>query len=165
MTSILDIGPLTEEVEIRGVKLAVQGLTAGHLFELFTKFPDMRKVFNARNENPQAVLMGLAPDLIVRVISLALGEADNAEVEAKIKTMGVADQFAIIAAVFRLSFPDGVVPFVNQVTKLLTSTTSELSGVGLKSSTNATTKSPAPFNAALQTDTLSLARGRAPRAN
>ena len=52
MTSLLDIGPLTEEVEIRGTKLNIQGLTAGHLFQLFAEFPEMRKILELQAGQP-----------------------------------------------------------------------------------------------------------------
>ena len=74
MTSLLDIGPLTEEVEVRGVKLEVQGLTAGHIFQLFAEFPDMRKLLDSKQGNAQEVMLTLAPDLIAKIIAMAVGK-------------------------------------------------------------------------------------------
>jgi hypothetical protein len=166
MTSLLDIGPLTEEVEIRGVKLEVQGLTAGHIFQLFSKFPDMRKLIDTKQGNVQEVILTLAPDLIARIISMALGEAGNKEIEDKAKTMGAGDQMTILAAIQRLSFPDGIGPFVERVTALMTSASTGLPPKGSSpTSSNSTTASPAQFNALLQTDTPANLRGHARRVN
>ena len=92
MTSLLDIGPLTEEMELHGVKLTIQGLTAGHIFQLFSKFPDMRKLLDAKQGSPQEVMLTLAPELIAKIIAMATGQSNNKEIEAKAKTMGAGDQ-------------------------------------------------------------------------
>lgn len=169
MTSLLDIGPLTEEVEIRGTKLEVQGLTAGHLFQLFAEFPDMRRLLDAKKGNPQDVMLSLAPDLIAKIIAIATGQPHNKETEAKAKTMGAGDQLSILAAVQRLSFPEGIGPFVDRVTKLLTSSSAGLSPIlatpPLPASSNSSTSSPASFSASLQTDTPAGMRGHARRDN
>jgi hypothetical protein len=163
MTSLLDIGPLTEEVEIRGQTLTVQGLTAGHIFQLFAQFPDMRKLLDGKQGSPQEVMLGLAPDLIAKLIAMSLGEGHNKEVEAKALTMGAGDQLTILAAMQRLSFPDGIGPFVDKVTAIMTSVKSPTTPS--TTSLNSTTDSPAPFNASLQMDTPGMLRGHARRAN
>ena len=167
MTSLLDIGPLTEEVEIHGTKVTVQGLTAGHLFQLFTEFPDMRKLLDAKQGNPQEVFMGLAPDLIAKVIAMVTGNPHNKEAEAKVMTMGAGDQLSILLAMQRLSFPDGIGPFVEGVTRLMTSVGSspKASMTGSPASSNSSTKLPAAFSASLQTDTPASLHGHARRDN
>jgi len=164
MTSLLDIGPLTEEVEIRGTKLTIQGLTAGHLFQLFSEFPDMRKLLDAKSGNPQEVLLSLAPDLIAKIIAMATGSPHDKAAEAKAKTMGASDQLTIISAVQQLSFPEGIGPFVDRVTRLMVAQTESFSTASPASS-NSTTTSRAAFSASLQTDTPAGLRGVARRVN
>lgn len=164
MVSLLDIGPLTEEVEIRGGKLTVQGLTAGHLFQLFSEFPDMRKMLGEKKGSPQEIMLALAPELICKVISTATGTPGNKEAEAKAMTMGADDQLSIISAIVRLSFRDGIGPFVERVTALMNSTKMNQATVS-KHSSESTTRSPAPFSASLQMDTPDLLRGGPRRAN
>jgi hypothetical protein len=165
MTSLLDIGPLTEEVEVRGVKLEVQGLTAGHLFQLFAEFPDMRKLLDKKQGSPQQVMLSLAPELIAKVIAMALGKPRDKEVEAKVMTMGAGDQLNIVTAVVRLSFNDGIGPFVEQVTKLMNSAAPKFSATPSAISSNSMTDSPAPFSASLQTDSPPSLRGHVRRVN
>lgn len=166
MASLLDIGDLTEEVEVHGVKLTVQGWTAGHIFQLFSEFPDMRKMLEKKEGRPQEVLLSLAPELLAKMIAMALGEAKNKEVEAKAKTMGAGDQLAILMAAQRLSFPDGIGPFVEQVNRLMTATSAtSISKTPSRTSLNSTTSSPAPSIASLQMDTPGLLRGHARRVN
>ncbi len=162
MASLLDIGPLTENVEIGGVTLTVQGLTAGHLFQLFSEFPDVRKLIEAKAGSVQQVMLGLAPELIAKVIAMATGTPRNKEAEAKAMSMGADDQLMILSAVMRLSFKEGLVPFVNKVTALMVATKMQTDSVV---SSPSTIKSPAPFSASLQTDTPASLRGVARRAN
>ena len=166
MTSLLDIGPLTEDVEIRGVTVTVQGLTAGHLIQMFNDFPDMRKLLEGTGE--QADLLALAPDLIAKIIAVATGSPNDKAVEAKAKTMGAAEQLSVLAAVQRLSFPKGLGPFLDQVNKLMGSTMPTIPTgpvADASPSGRSSIKSRALSSASLQTDTPAMARGPAPRAN
>lgn len=170
MASLLDIGPLTEEVDIRGTKITVQGLTAGHIFQLFSEFPDMRKMFESSTseDSPQSVMLQLAPELIARIISIATGSPGDPAVEAKAKTMGAADQLEIISAVQRLSFKDGVGPFIDQVSALMGAAMPmppELEAKVAKTYADTVKKLRSRSNASLQTDTPNLAHGAAPHAS
>jgi hypothetical protein len=157
MNSLLDLGPLTEEVDIRGVKLTVRGLTAASLFKLFSEFPDMQPAL-AQMGTSNSAMLELAPDLFAKIIAIATGSPDDEAIIAKAKELGAADQMAILSAVQRLSFPQGFGPFVEQITRLMVpDTPSQPSGPG--------NSSPAPSNAALQTDSPGIARGASPRVN
>jgi hypothetical protein len=157
MNSLLDLGPLTEEVEIRGVKLTVRGLTAANLFKLFADFPDMQEALAQMGTTSSAILE-LAPDLFAKIIAIATGSPGDAAVIAKAQELGATDQMAILSAVQRLSFPQGFGPFVEQITRLMVPDTPSQPSVQGNSS-------PAPSNAALQTDSPGLTHGASPRVN
>lgn len=169
MASLLDIGPLTEEVEIRGTKITVQGLTAGHIFQLFNEFPDMRKMFETGSDaSPQSVMLQLAPDLIARIISVATGSPGDPAVEAKARTMGATDQLAILSAVQRLSFKDGIGPFIDQISSLMGAAMpmpTELEEKVAKTYSDTVKKLRSQSNASLQTDTPNMTRGPVPLGN
>lgn len=157
MSSLLDLGPLTEEVEVRGVKLTVRGLTAASLFKLFAEFPTMQEALAIMGTTSSAMLE-LAPDLFAKVIAIATGSPDDAAIIAKAKELGAADQMAILSVVQKLSFPQGFGPFVDQMTRLMVmDTPTQSSGQG--------NSSHAPSSAALQTDSPGLTRGASPSAN
>jgi hypothetical protein len=155
MASLLDLGPLTEEVEIRGVTLTIQGLTAVHLFKLFAEFPDMGQAISQIG-NHGAKILEMAPDLIAKIIATATGSAGDKAVEDKARAMGAADQMLILSAVQRLSFPDGISPFVEQITKLM--------GAPVMGAISPETLR-APSNASLQTESPGMTRGTSPRVN
>ncbi len=165
MTTLLDIGPLTEEVEIRGKKLTVQGLSAGHLFQLFNDFPDMRKMMDRKEGDPKEIFMSLAPELIAKIIAMVTGSPHDKQAEMAAMGLGAGDQLTILLAMQRLSFPNGIGPFVDGVTKLMTSASENLPTMPLATSSNSTTDSHVRFSASLQTDTPGMMRGHARRAN
>jgi hypothetical protein len=157
MNSLLDLGPLTEEVEIRGVRLTVRGLTAASVFKLFSEFPNMQQAL-AEMGTASSGMLELAPDLFAKVIAIATGSPDDAAVIAKARELGAADQMAILSVVQKLSFPQGFGPFVDQMARLMVmDTPTQLSEPG--------NSSHAPSNAVLQTDSPGLTRGASPRAN
>lgn len=165
MTTLLDIGPLTEEVEIRGAKLTVEGLSAGHLFQLFNDFPDMKKLLGNKDGDPKEVFLSLAPELIAKIIATVTGSQHDPQAEMKAMSLGAGDQLTILLAMQRLSFPSGIGPFVDGVTKLMTSASENLPTMPLATSSDSTTDSHVRFSASLQTDTPGMMRGHARRAN
>jgi hypothetical protein len=166
MSSLLDIGPLTDQVEIRGNKITVQGLSAGHLFQLFNDFPEMRKMFDSKGDAKE-VFLSLAPELIAKVIAMATGKPHDKQAEMQAMALGAWEQGVILLAVQQMTFPRGIGPFVDMVTKLMTSTSSVSteSKTGTPDSESSMIDSPAQFSASLQMDTPGMLHGRARRVN
>ena len=81
---------------------------------------------------------------------------------------GVRVRFYQLLAMQRLSFPNGIGPFVDGVTKLMTSTSgisADMPKTAPQNSESSTTSLPAQFSASLQMDTPGMLHGRARRAN
>lgn len=173
-TSLLDIGPLTEEVKVRGCPLVVSGITAAQLFELFMKYPELRKLLDANaraSANIAELLHTTVPNGIGAIIAMVTGDPGKEEAEEKARQLGVGDQLAIISVALRLTFPDGFGPFVEQVMQM-TNRVNEAVAVGTKVMTPAPgsgkgsdTASPKRSSAAFQTDTPGMLHGTRPRAN
>lgn len=160
MASLMDLGPLTEDVEIRGVTLTVRGLTASDLFRVFSQFPDVQTLV-VQLGSPGAVMMNLAPDALAKIIASSLGYSNDPKAEQKAKDLGVADLLTILEVVQRLSFPHGFGPFVERLIKVGGTPAIDLS----QSSDAQETSSPEGSNAALQTDSPGMMRGTSPRVN
>lgn len=154
MSSLLDLGPLTEQVEVRGVDLTVRGLTAVNLFKLFSEFPNLQLSLDQLG-SPGSKMLDLAPELIAKIIAMATGSPGDKAVEDKAMELGAADQLKILGAVQRLSFPQGLVPFVDEMTRLM----------GTQPSMEQGNSSHAPSSGALQTDSPGMTRGTSPRVN
>lgn len=120
MASLLDIGPLTETVVIRGVSLDVSGVSAGDLFKLITKFPEFRKLIGGGSSadiTPDK-LVSLGSDVAAVIIAMVTGQGGNKEVEEKARGLSAGEQMAIVSKAFALTFTEGVAKFVEQLTTL-----------------------------------------------
>lgn len=128
MTSLLDIGPLTREQDIRGVKITVYPIGAQSLFHLITVFPAVKGLMEAQGGAFTANdLLNLGPEIVGYV--LAIGTTNREEfdthanwvkqvhaVAAKAKGMGVGDQLPLINHIFDLTFGEvGAAPFLDQI--------------------------------------------------
>lgn len=135
MSGLLDIGPLTETVTlVRGEKkneLIVHGITAEGFFYMMQRFPEIRLMMERRaNEITPERLMAMAPPTIAFVIGCGLVDPgdDTSTTEwqlfvseqAKIaRKLSVSEQLKFIMAIFKLTFSEGVSPFVDQLAVLM----------------------------------------------
>ena len=90
MASLLDLGPLTEEVEIRGIKLTIQGLTAAHLFQTVRGVPRHAAGDRADRQRRRRDDVGTGPDLFAKVIATATGRQVTRRSRRRPGTMGAA---------------------------------------------------------------------------
>lgn len=133
MTSLLDIGPLTQEVPIGKNAVSVRGITPEGFFYLLAKFPILQTIFTTGSKNiDMATLQTAAPDCIASI--LAVATTDRSEFEtlkdwsaaiekgAKVAfTLSAHHQVSLFQAALDLTFPDGVGPFMKAVEGLGTS--------------------------------------------
>lgn len=128
MTSLLDIGPLTEEVKLGSKSVTVHGVTPEGFFYLLAKFPALQNMFGAKAVDPDGI-KAVAPEALAYALAVATtdrGDFDSAkkwtetiELAAR-KAMNLAahHQMALFEAAIRLTFPDGVGPFMKAVMDL-----------------------------------------------
>jgi hypothetical protein len=158
MTSLLDLGPLTEDVPIGDKKLIVHGVSAGDLFYLLAKFSDVRKLMDGRRDEVDgAALTALAPEVLAEVIACACRMRGNAQALAVAAGLGADYQLAVVDAAMRLTFPRGAGPFVEALDRIKKMVS--LPGV------EPVTRSPGRPSAQLQTDSDGIVPGRARRAS
>lgn len=157
MASLLDIVNLTETVKVRGVDLEVSGVSAGDLFRLITRFPEFKEMIggNSSGITPEK-LVSLGSDVAATIIAMVTGSSGNLQAEAKAKQLSAGEQVEIVSVGFKLTFPRGIGPFVDQLTSLAASISPEKTQI--ESSSILQERSVASLNS--DTD-LSL-RGRLP---
>lgn len=167
MLSLLDIGPLTEEVTVRGKNITVYGLSPEDFFFLITSFPELRKMADVANAEA-ATLIQVAPRSIALAIAVATTDreafATTAEYKAALDETGpvaarlsIHHQLAIINAAIRLTFPDGVGPFVKEL-NVLTNSINEASGRAVS-----VTASSKQSRSGFSTDSVGMRLGPAAR--
>lgn len=121
MTSLLDIGPLTKTVPIRGKDIEVSGITALSLFELLRDIPELRKVVAEKTIDPAEVtaLVSSIPVALGGVIAAATGHfGDKKHIEAALK-LSAGEQQMLLSAALELTFPQGVKSFVDGLLALV----------------------------------------------
>jgi hypothetical protein len=148
MVSLLDIADLAKTVPVRGKDLTVLGLSARDVVHLFGKFPELRALMagKASELTPEAI-MKLAPAAVAAVIAAGTGSAGDAKAEAVAARLAIGEQVEILAAIFELTFPQGIGPFVARLDAF-----GLLKGDGA-SGWDQDTKSPAPSKPSSPTDT------------
>lgn len=133
MTSLLDIGPLTEEVPVSGEKIVtVYGVTPEGFFYLLHKFPLLQEMFSGGNRN---VDMDALREIGAECVACALAVAttsrsymsqkewlDIVEATANVAmNLPAHIQMDLFQAAIHLTFPDGIGPFIAAVDRLAAS--------------------------------------------
>lgn len=169
MTSLLDIGPLTEEVPVNGKTVTVYGVTPEGFFYLLEKFPMLRSMFGGGVGGiTMDMLREVAPTSVAYALAVATTDRsrypDKNEWLAKVQeTANVAMnisahyQMALFQAALRLTFPDGIGPFIKGLEMLATSI-NHVSG-----KTAPATTSSKPSRTGFVTESRGLKLGKAAR--
>lgn len=120
MVSLLDIGDLKEEVDIRGKKIDVTGVSASGAVTLLTRFPEIRKLFAGKAADVTVeAIVSMAPELVAAIIAAGCGSPGDVKHEEAARKLGIEEQFDLITAILRLTFPAGVGPFVERLYALM----------------------------------------------
>lgn len=149
MVSLIDLGPLREEVELRGQMLEVKGLSADFIFKLLTASAELRMLLAEKKVDVENVmsLIDQAPVAVAECIACATDKQGDPETIAFALTQLSAGESALLVSpIMRLTFPQGVKSFMDGLSALAQEATG---GRGW----GAATKSPAPSKSVSEPDT------------
>lgn len=119
MVSLLDIADQQKTVTIRDKDVAVFGISAQDIVYLFGKFPELRLLMSGKQADlTPETLLKLAPGAVAAAIAAGTGSAGNENAEAVAARLGLGEQLDLLAAIFELTFPQGVGPFVAKLDAL-----------------------------------------------
>jgi hypothetical protein len=166
--TLMDIADLTEEVEIRGRKVKVWPITAENLLYLMNKFEAVKMLMQGQlAEITTDKIMDTGTSVVSTIIAMATTERDeeswtswhlDPKVVGKARKLGATEQLRLVNAIFRITFPDGLGPFVAQM--------QEMGIVAQRGTEGLAPASLAPLDGSLQMESKpGLARGRAPLVN
>lgn len=156
MVSLVDIGPSKGAVTLRGQDVEVNGLTAVHIVGIMMQFPEVRKVFAEKAADVE-LLVSQFPLAAAMIIAAGTGkEGDQATIDVAM-TLGVGEQYEVLAKIVELTFPKGVKSFLDGVNAAMDS-------AGVRGWDQAT-KSPAPSSPASEQDVEKSTAGTAPPAS
>ena len=117
MVGLIDIAPVTAEVVIRGNSIAVQGVNARGVALLLARFPELRAVVTGREVALEAIL-ALGGEVISAIIAAGTGSPGDVQAEQAADNLSLEEQADLLAAIFRMTMPNGVGPFVDRLTAL-----------------------------------------------
>lgn len=120
MVSLMDVGEVSESVPIRKKDVDVTGITAKGLLVLLSRFPEVRKLVASRGQDVSAEdLMKMAPEAVACIIASGCGSPGDKKAEAKASSLNAGEQLDLLSAILRLTFPQGILPFVQKLTAMV----------------------------------------------
>jgi hypothetical protein len=156
MVSLVDIGPSKGTVTVRGQNVEVNGLTATHIVGILMAFPEVRKILAEREADLQ-LLISQFPLAVAMILAAGTGkESDDATIQVAL-TLGVGEQYELLAKIVELTFPKGLKSFLDGVNAAMDS-------VGVRGWDQAM-KSPVQSSPVSEPDEQSKTAGTAPPAN
>jgi hypothetical protein len=125
MATLLDIAPLIKNIEIRGTKLIVRGISALGVVYLFTRFPILRMMMTGKQVEGLTVetFIVMAPEAVAAVIAVGLGYVgENVEEQEKAEEItagfSIDEQIYALTEIMEVTLPRGVGPFVEMIETL-----------------------------------------------
>jgi hypothetical protein len=162
MPSLIDLAPLREQVDIRGVKIDVFGISVKNIAQILFRFPELRKMLIRIDPGSDVIgqLISRVPELLGLLVACGCGaDLENPESEKIItaaSNLMVGEQWLVIEKVIPMTFPQGVNRFMAGVQGLLEQAD------GGRGRAPATT-SAAPSNSASSTEETSESAGAQPQ--
>jgi hypothetical protein len=124
MVSLVDIGHLSDKVELRGKEVETQGLSAQVIVSLLQNSMELRMVFAQKKLEAEMMvsLVEQAPLAVAQMIAAGVGKQDDAEtIEFAYRQLGAGETFELLKSIFGMTWPKGVKSFVDEVSTLLRS--------------------------------------------
>jgi hypothetical protein len=119
MVSLLDIAEAQKTVAIRGQDIPVYGISAEGIAHLLGAFPELRKMFAGKaTEITPEQMMNLAPRAVASAIAAGTGLIGDPKAEAMAAKLSIGEQLELLAAIFDLTFPQGLGPFLDRLDAL-----------------------------------------------
>jgi hypothetical protein len=116
---LTELIPATEIVEIAGNKYAVGGLSFRRIAELLSRFPTLARAFSG-NAVALAEVMASSPDTTAAIMAMGLAAGGTSGVtEEQCDALPAAIQLEIVSSVLGRTFPKGTRPFVECVTRIM----------------------------------------------
>ncbi|RWC29846.1 MAG: hypothetical protein EOS70_23445 [Mesorhizobium sp.] len=118
MAGLLDIAPLTEKVRVGGATVEVSGVSAGGIVAMIARFPEFRMLMTGKDVDV-ASLVSMGGDAVAAIIAAGVGFPGDEAQEAAAARLPLEAQADILAAIIKVTLPNGIGPFLEKLTALL----------------------------------------------
>lgn len=159
MVSLVDLGPLTDSVEVRGKTFPVKGIPAECFFQLLAEIPELRRVFAEKQMSADMInaLIGQAGRAVGAIIAAGTGHFGDEKQIAAAMQLPVGEQTKFLTKIIGVTFPQGPAAFLDELMAFVPANAVGALGKG------AATKSQAPSNSASAPDTTQEKSGSTPQ--
>jgi hypothetical protein len=122
MADLLDIAPATavEVVKIDGKRIIVRGLHGNAIASIVARFPELGVLIGGGGGASGPRLIERFGSAIGPIIAAGCGHLGDEKYEHHADKLLVEDQLKLMKAIIGLTFPSGLVSFVEKMTALLT---------------------------------------------
>jgi hypothetical protein len=128
MPSLVDIAPAVEQLTLRGVEIEVHGVGIDAIARVLAGSEGLRALLTEGSAVDAITLLQKAPEAVHALMAAAvIGPDDDPiralhrqtlEAEAAAR-LPFGDQVTLAESIMRLSFPGGILPFVDKLTGML----------------------------------------------
>jgi hypothetical protein len=114
MNDLSHFVPLTETVTVRNQKIKLVGVDLEDLGQLLYRFKEISNMVVGGKFDPKA----LSREAMSAFVAMGAGKAGDDTAEKSIASLSLGERLSLFNAVFRLTSPGGIGPFVEMVTTL-----------------------------------------------
>lgn len=121
MASLLDIGPLTASVTVRGKDIPVNGIGADTLVQLLNDYPELRKYMagGLGGDVNQDLMTKLGPNIVNVIILAGAGmKVSDEKALAVVKGLTIGEQMVLLEPILMMTFPKGFPSFVEALSRI-----------------------------------------------
>jgi len=119
MPGLKDIAPSFTSVTVKGVPIAVSGISAEGIAYLFHRFPVVRELISGKAlELSPEDLLRLGPDAVGALIATGCGDINDPDAEKAAKALPLEAQVDLLEAIIGETMPSGAGPFVERLSKM-----------------------------------------------
>jgi hypothetical protein len=121
MASLLDIGPLTASVTVRGKDIPLIGIGADTLVQLLNDYPDLRKYMSGGlgGNVDESMMMKMGPDIVNVIILAGAGfKASDEKAKAVVQGLTIGEQMEMLEPIMMMTFPKGFPSFVEALSRI-----------------------------------------------
>lgn len=157
MVSLIDIGPLRDQVSLRGQSVETRGVSAFVIFQLLSKSDELRRMFAGKDLVGDLLtnLANQAPLTVAELIAAGVGkQEDGPTIEFAMRELSAGETYDLLKSILGMTFPRGVQSFIDELTALARE--------GEKRGWAPAMKLQEPSNVASEQDTTSSSAGNTP---
>lgn len=114
MVGLIDLAPGGEEVKVRGQLVSVPGVSAAGFASLLFRFPALQELMSGKEVDAEE-LKKFGIEAVAAIIAAGTGTPGDLKAETAAAGLPIGEQLDLLAAILRVTLPEGIGPFVEKL--------------------------------------------------